>query len=543
VGSTAARLGLAVGLVATVVLTAVGAGNQPTPPYPRDQVKAATLRAPGVATFLRGRHWTDVKVIPLDRTHWRVTIQDGPRSLLDASLDRNGRVVDIASHLPGVHPPGSRQVWDLPVLLLLTAVFCAATAVVPLRSLRNLDVAVLGVGLLISLLFYDDRLVSAHVYVGTAALLYIALRAAAIGLRPAPRPAGRQALWRHMTKRLQVGRRARWLAVITIALGFLGALCTYTSTGLSDVAFAGLAGATALTHGLLPYGHVTSEVVHGDTYPLLTYVLYLPFALISPVDDSFDDMQGSLDLNTIALLLVAYLVYRVGRRERSPEAGLLLACAWLAFPAVVLAASGGGNDVPATVFLAAGLALWTRPAWSVLMLSTAGWVKIVPGVALAARLPSLRGRELAAGLGVIAATCFAVFAVLVGVGGADGPGHMVDALRFQVERGSYHSLWKQIDAPLLQRMFEGATLAFIAVTAYVMATRRELAADLSRVAALLAADVLFVQLAGNYWTAAYLPWAMPLILVGLFLAPTATGADRADSPPRPRSRQLAQPVP
>ena len=47
-----------------------------------------------------------------------------------------------------------------------------------------------------------------------------------------------------------------------------GVVVTVTSAGISDIAFAGLAGATKLNHGDLPYGHLTSDLVHGDTYQL-----------------------------------------------------------------------------------------------------------------------------------------------------------------------------------------------------------------------------------------------------------------------------------
>jgi hypothetical protein len=532
-------VGIAAAVLAFVVLVATH--SEPHPPFPKDRVQAATLKDPGVAAFLKTRHWTEMKVAPLDRTHWRVTVQDGPRSLLDASLGPHGTVEDVAPHYGGIDPPGSRQVWALPVLLMLTAIFCFVTMVLPLRSLRNLDALVFAVGLLVSLILYDQRLIRAHVFAGTAALLYIAVRCALAGLRPTITPAGQEPLWRHVSRRLGGVERRRLLGFATAALVVLGVIVTITSTGLSDVAFAGLAGATALTHGLLPYGHVTTEVVHGDTYPLLTYVLYLPFALLSPVDDSFDGMDGSLTLNTIALVLTAFLIFRTARRLASTEAGLALAIAWLAFPAVLLASSSGGNDVPATVFVAAGLVLWTRPAWATLMLSIAAWVKIVPGVLLAGRIPQLRGRPLVVSLAIFAAIGALVLGLLLAIGGSQGPSHMIDALHFQVERGSYHSLWRQLDSVFAQQVFEAATFGLFAAAIWLVAWNPELSSDLRRIAALFGSIVLLVQLGGNYWTAAYLPWAMPLILIGLFL-PVTTGA--APAPPAPqRSRPIEQPVP
>jgi hypothetical protein len=42
------------------------------------------------------------------------------------------------------------------------------------------------------------------------------------------------------------------------------------------------------------------------------------------------------------------------------------------------------------------------------------------------------------------------------------------------------------------------------------------AADVASTAALSAALLLMVQLAGNYWNATYLAWTLPLLLIGLF---------------------------
>jgi hypothetical protein len=334
--------------------------------------------------------------------------------------------------------------------------------------------------------------------------------------------------------------RDRILKTVAFALVFLGVLVTVTSTGLSDVGFAGLAGATNLTHGLLPYGHITSEVVHGDTYPLLTYVLYVPFALLSPVDDSFDQMDGALHLNAICLVLTAVLLYRCARRLGSADGALLLAVAWLAFPPVLMAASGGGNDVPTALWPALALALWHRPVWSALALGVAGWAKAVPAIALVGRLAQLRGRDLAVACVAVAAVTAAVGVALLAIGGGHGPTQMLDALRFQVERGSYHSLWRQGGSIEAQRVFEAMTIGFIVGSGWLVATRPDLRGDLRRVAALIAADILLVQLGANYWTPAYLSWVMPFILVGVLLPPTAAAILPSALP---RSRPLARRAP
>src|SRR5204862_5215682 len=126
------------------------------------------------------------------------------------------------------------------------------------------------------------RLVAAHVYVGAAALMYVAIRCLRVAFDPRPSPAPRA---------IELGRL---LPAITLATLLAAIVVVLTSTGISDVAFAGLAGGTLLNHGVSPYGHITVDVVHGDTYPLLTYVLYMPFAALGPVHDAFDSLDGAL---------------------------------------------------------------------------------------------------------------------------------------------------------------------------------------------------------------------------------------------------------
>ena len=45
-----------------------------------------------------------------------------------------------------------------------------------------------------------------------------------------------------------------------------------------DVVYAVMEGATKLIHGVLPYGHMPPGIIHGDTYPILSYALYAPLA-------------------------------------------------------------------------------------------------------------------------------------------------------------------------------------------------------------------------------------------------------------------------
>jgi hypothetical protein len=439
----------------------------------------------------------------------------------------------VQKRVPGSHPPGSAVLWAPPVLVLLAVLFVIAAGVRPLRSLRNLDTGVIAAGFTLSALLLDARLVALHVYTGVACLAYLAVRCAQLGFRAAPaRAAAVEPLYLRV---FHGGDAPRLLRIATAATLLGGLIVTVTSTGISDVAFAGLAGATKLNHGDLPYGQLTSEVVHGDTYPLLTYVLYMPFAAISPVRDSFDSLDGALWLNALALIAGAAVLYRVAGRR---EAGVATTLAWLAFPPVLLAASSGSNDVPAALFMALALALFARPALSAGALALAGLTKVVPGVALVVWLPRLRARALASACAAVAVALGLTLAALLVVGDGGGLRDSWDAIRFQFERGSWYSLWQQTGTRPLQPVFQAATVAFAAVAAFEIWRQGAAAIGLRRAAALAGAVVALLQIAANYWTTAYLPWLLPLILVAL-LPPVAA----AVPPALPRSRPLARRAP
>jgi hypothetical protein len=507
---TSVRGLLLIGAVAFVAACAVfgfvRSRSELHPPYPKGKVVAAARRDAGVRASLADSGWTDVRVIPLDRTHWRVTFFAGPRQALDAAVGPRGEVDATEVHEAGLHPPGSATLWNPALLVLFTALFIVAVAVRPLRSIRNLDALVIGAAFTASALLLDDRLVSAHVYVGSAALLYVAIRCAmtAFGAAPARAPAAAVSL-------------GRFVPVITIATLVAAVVIVVTSTGISYVAFAGLAGGTLLNHGISPYGHITTEVVHGDTYPLLTYVLYMPVAAISPVRDSFDSLDGGLWLNAGALVAAAAIAMRWGSRT---------VLAWLAFPPLLLAASGGGNDVPAAAFVVAALATFGREQLTAGLLTLAGWVKIAPAVALVPLLARLRRRTLGQTVAVVAALLAAGLIAMLAVGGTDAIDRAVTALRFQFERGSWFSAWRQLGAPAVQVACQALTVAFLVVAA--ITAWREPDISLRRFAGLAGATVALVQLSANYWTYAYLPWLLPFILVALF-------------PPEPRRSRPSEP--
>jgi hypothetical protein len=526
-------IGAAAFALALALLLVMRSQSSPHPPYPRADAERAAMRSPDVAATLKANSWTDAHVIALDETHWRVTFTDGPRALLDAAVGPDGAVDAFEQRLPGSTPPGSSVLWTPALLVLLAFLFVVAVGVRPLRSLRNLDAVVAAGGFTLAALLYDARLVGPQIYVGVACLVYLAARCGQVGLGgEAAAAAPAEPLYQWL---FQPARAPRLLRLVAAATLVAGVVMTVTSTGISDVAFASLAGATKLVHGQLPYGNLTTDVVHGDTYPLVNYVLYIPFAAVRPVRDSFDDADGALWLNAIALVATAVVLYRLAGGR---EAGTATALAWLAFPPVLLAASAGTNDVPTAFLVAAALALFARPALSAGALALAGLTKVVPSVALLVWLARLRGRPLAITCAAVAAALIAVIASLLVVGGSSAPGDSWHALRFQFERGSWSSIWQQTGTRWLQPVFQAGTVGLAAVAANEVWRRGPDGIDMRRAAALAGAIIALLQISANYWTYMYLPWLVPFILVALLLPGAA-----ASPPTRRRSRRLARSAP
>jgi hypothetical protein len=500
--------GVVIFAVAAAVIGVLRSGSQLHPPLPKQAAVRAALQDKGVRSLVAGSGWTNARVIPLDRTHWRVTFFDGPRYVLDAAVGPRGRVDAVEQHAGGVHPPGSKIIWNPAALIGFAALFVLAVAVRPLRSRRNLDALVIAAGFTSALLLLDNRLLAAHVYVAAAALIYVAVRCVQVALDPTPAPAQ------------QAPDVGRLLPAITLATLVAALVVVITSTGTYDVAFAGMAGGTLLNHGISPYGHLPAEVVHGDTYPLLSYVLYMPFAALGPVRDSFDSLDGALWLNSLALIASAFIFSRWDTRT---------ALAWLAFPPVLLAASSGGNDVPAALFVVGALATFATAELSVGLLTLAGWVKIAPALALVPFLARLRGPTLRRALLVVIALLVAGLLAMLVIGGAHSIDQALRALRFQFERGSWFSVSRQLGLPALQVAFQALTLTFLVMTA--IALRRDPGISFRRVSALGGTAIALTQLSGNYWSYTYLPWLLPFVLVALF--PPALPRSLRNGPPAP----------
>jgi hypothetical protein len=469
----------------------------------------AALRNPGIAADVRGRGHVDTDVRALDDQLTRVDFSDGPRLFLSVALTPAGKVRAVEYRAPGRGEFGSKIARNPALLVLLAVAFLAASLTLPLLSLRNADAVALAAFALIVWMF-NENYVRAGVFTAAALLAWTAIRCALTAVRPAAVP-GRLAI-DGLATRLGPAERRRIGAAVAGALALAFVIVTVTSTGESDIAFASVAGATRIIDGGVPYGHLPHELLHGDTYPFLAYVSYVPGALLVPVHDSFDDLTGSLLVAAVAAIVAAVAIARVHGRLRGP-------IMWLAFPPLLVTASAGRNDVVAAALVAWALALPAAAACSSTLLGAAAWVKLAPVAALPVWLARFRGRELYRAIAGVAILSLAALALLVALGGTGAVGDMADALTFQLQRGSPFSLWAQLGFEAGQRICQAAVISGIVVATLATMRDRALAADLRRVAGMCAAILVGLQLSANYWTYAYLVWAFPFIAFALLPTP------------------------
>ncbi len=534
-------------LVAVVVLLAAWGALSSTRTTPRPLPRAVALRAmldsPRTMRVLgAGQRWTSARVGAVDATTTRVTLFRGPRVVAEVAVSARGRVerfldfrdMPVAYGVPLLQRPLA--------LLIAGLAFLLATAVVPLRRVRNLDVAAL-LALVAPLVLLDDRLIVASTLAAVPPLLWLTGRCAWAALGPRRPVAPSRPLFDAITPAWSDAQRLRILRLAVGVAAACVAMVTISAQSTVDVGQALMEGATLLTHGTLPYGHMPGDVFHGDVYPLLSYAVYAPLALALPVRDSWDVANGALIVAAAAALAGAALLARLGCALAAPPvrtpgerpgdaaraAGLRAALAWLTLPPLLVTVSTGTSDVLLGALLLAAIALARRPLASAATILLAGCFKVVPFALLPIWLARLRGRRLAAALGLVAASAAVTVAALVALGGPGAPIRMLQAVAYQADRRTLHSPWTLLRIEWLAPLGQAAVLALVAGATVRARRDPAFAQDPTRLAALAGAVLLGVQLTGNYWTYLYLAWVVPCAVVGLL----------ADAPARARATVAA----
>jgi hypothetical protein len=488
---------IAVFAIALVALLARGNGDSKLP-LPRQQAVRAALADPAIHKQLAAHGWNRVRTIALDSRLARVTFFDGARIRAVAAVDARGRTRHTQIYAPGAPLYGS-SLSDSPWLLMLLALgFVLATTTLPLLTMRNLDVLAL-LSLTVPILAGDHQLFELSVLSGYVPLAYLCWRFMQRATRAETRA---QAAGRPLHE-LLIPSIPRLLGYAIAAAAALLAIIAISSPGAIDVGFASTAGATLLLHGTLLYGHMPADVVHGDTYPLLNYVLYLPAAAVAPVRDAFDDTSSA-----VLVAFAAALVVAVGLRRSGSRAVL----AWLCFPPLAVAVASGTNDLLLAAAIALALAAAARGGRSALALAAGAWIKLAPLVLLPIWLARTTGRPLVRAVGAIAGLSAGLVAWILVLGGPAGIGHMLHAMSFQLDRGTLQSAWALLGLGPAQQVAQAGTIGLVAWAAL---NARRIATEPARLAALSGAVLVALQLSASNWSYLYVVWLFPCAAMAL----------------------------
>jgi hypothetical protein len=522
---TARRCALAVALVAFVVVSAAGLLARHDPPLAVPAGKAARISAAGLASQHLLRPGDQPQVLSIDD------------DLVKVIWYRDGRAVATSGVRPtGVMQPGAvtdragggAAIAHAPLVFgALALLFLLATLRLPLRRMRTLDVLALSALVAPAVLLDHGRFGPAE-GIMAGLLLYLGARGAWLAVR-GPDPADDADAPVLLGLAAARARLPRLPSQVALALLAATLLLVVTSTGVIDIAMASMEGATQLTHGLLPYGHMPGDIVHGDTYGLPIYALYAPFAAIWPMTSGWDDATGALVLNALVVLVCVAGAGAATRGARWPAT-----IALLAFPAALMSSSSGTNDVLIAAALIWAFAWWTRPAASSALVMLAGLAKLAPLVLVPLWLARLRGAELRRALLASAAAGAVVLVGLVALGGLHGPASMVEALSFQLSRRSELSIWTALGLQPLQPLLQGLTLAIVAGGTVLVWMDRSVASDPRRVGGLVTAVLAGVQVSANHWAPLYLLWFAPpamIALLGPLGAPSPAYTEARDTAP------------
>ncbi|HWF72758.1 MAG TPA: glycosyltransferase 87 family protein, partial [Solirubrobacteraceae bacterium] len=425
--SRSALVALAVMLVAAAVLAVTR--SAPTSVLPARAAIRDALRNQAVNQALAGTRWSSASASPLASQLERVTFSAGGQQVAQAAVRPDGTVDEVEALAHDRVPYGDWIAYEPAVLAALAVLFVLMAGVAPWRRLRNLDVLA-TLSLVLPVLLLERGYLSGSVLGALPGLAYLLLRCAWRGFARAPEPSPSTALFDLVTRRWEPGRRVRVLRLLLAALAIVFFMVGVSSPNAIDVAYAAMEGATRIIHGVLPYGHMPGDVIHGDTYPILSYALYVPVAWLAPVESVFSSVDGALAVAVLGALAVAVALYRGVAGPRPPQrrrppsaetAGLRAGLAWLSFPPVLIIASTGTTDVVLAAMLAFAVLLWRRPAASMAVLAVAGWFKLSPFALVPLWLAPLRGPRLLAAIAAFVGVSAAALGLVVALGGAGGP--------------------------------------------------------------------------------------------------------------------------
>ena len=424
-------------------------------------------------------------------------------------------------------------------LALCLAFFLGLADLRRLLSVRNLDLLAL-LGFSVSLAFFDRGEIFRSVPLVYPVLGYLLARGLWIGLRGRGSPLA--SVW------------PTWAlaAAAVFLLGFRVGLNVEAPRGVIDVGLAGVVGADRILEGQAPYGNMPQRgdlepcgpadsegqvreriqtngrceaaIERGDTYGPMSYLAYVPAALVWPWSGTWDSLPAAHATSIAFDLLVVLALVLVGLRFGGRRLAVLLAFAWAAYPFTAYTLNANTNDAIMPAFLLLGFWLltsdWARGA----SVALAGWTKFGALIVtpLWATYPVFELRRVLRFVAAFVALTMLAFSILL------LEPSLVDAVRtfwersfgFQSGRDSPFSIWGwgQYRARGIPDLgfLQPVVAALAVVLALVVAVRPRCKGPLE-LAALTAALLVAFQLTLTHWFYLYLPWIAPFVFLWLLL--------------------------
>jgi len=365
--------------------------------------------------------------------------------------------------------------------------------------------------------------------------------------------------WRRAPRTFQIGDRHLLVLVglIFALMGFRLGLNNQDSNVI-DVGYAGVAGASRLMHGVLPYGHMPnrdgkpcggryfngdpigyiqtdgrceSPIESGDTYGPMVYVAYVPAVAVMGWSGKWDHLPAAHVAASAFDILAVIGLFVAGWRLGSRRLGVALAFAWAANPFTLYSLNMNSNDALVGALLAWTFALRAIPAARGAMLAAAALTKFAP-LAVVPLFASLRNRAATfIGFGVAALLLLSKLAL-------DSDGISLfwhRTIDYQLGRvtpmaiwtlGLYHPGWYDLRFP--QHVFQ--LVVGIGIIALALFPRRR-PKDAAAVAGFSAAVLIAAQMAASYWFYPYICWWLPVVMIALLVPRSAPELDPALEPP------------
>jgi hypothetical protein len=316
-----------------------------------------------------------------------------------------------------------------------------------------------------------------------------------------------------------------WLAIMLVFLvGFRVGL-NVTNSNVIDVGYAGVIGASKLTHGEPLYGNWPSDNPAGDTYGPVNYIAYVPFYKIWGWSGIWDNLPAAHAAAIAFDLLTMLGLFVLGWTIRGPTTGTVLAYLWAAFPFTTYVLSSNSNDALVALMVVMCLLTLRTATTRGLMGGLAGLTKFAP-LALGPLLMRGVGARPRRRSVVIFALAYGV-ALLVPMLPVfishDWHWFWTDSISYQANRPAPFSIWgiwggadQSLKIP--QRLVLGAAAA-LALAAGIWPRGNR---GVVEVAALAAAIIIALQCTISYWFYLYIVWFVPLVIIALVLAHPAS---------------------